>query len=235
MSTVRDLIAGALRLIGAVDADAPLTANEASDGLSALNGLIGSLNTDGLLVYTVLEEEFTLTGGQGAYTMGPSGNFNTTRPVRIDDAKYKVGDQEYPIHILNDQEWQQGIDLRTLGGIPEYLYNDNAFPLATVNIWPVPSSAEKLVLWSWKAITAFTAVTDVLSLPPGYERMLRYNLAIELAPEFSREPSGTVKKNAAESLADIKRLNIQPIYLACDDALLVPSIYGSMSAFLGGK
>ncbi|MEN6336027.1 MAG: hypothetical protein ABFE01_17375 [Phycisphaerales bacterium] len=234
MSTVRDLISGALRLIGAVDAYSPLAENEASDGLEALNGLIGSLSLDGLVVYSVTKEDFNLVAGTGTYTMGPGGTFNSVRPVRIETAKYKVGDQEYDLHILNDQE-NQGIDLRTLGGFPEYLYSDNAFPLASITLWPVPSVAEKVTLWSWKPITAFTAVTDVISLPPGYERMLKYNLALEQAPEYAKEPPASVVAIARESKAAIQRMNIQPVYLECDSALLAGNRRSSMSDFLGGK
>ena len=217
--TVRDLIKGALRLIGAVDADSALTANEAADGMEALNGLVGSLANDELLVYTINKETFNVTGGTATYTLGPSGAWNTTRPVRIDAAKYLVGDDEFDLHICTDQEWQS-IENRAVSGFPEFLHNSDAFPLSTVSLWPVPSASDQVVLFTWKQIGAFSAVTDVISLPPGYERMLRYNLAIELAPEYSKEPSGAVVSIARESKAELKRINAEPIYLECDDALL---------------
>lgn len=232
--TVRDLVFGALRLIGAVDANASLTAQEAADGMEALNLLIGSLNTERLTIYTIRSEEFTLTGGQGSYTMGPGGNFNTARPVRIEDAKYKVGDQEYPLRVLNDQEWQS-LDLRTLGGFPSCLHDSGAYPLAVISLWPVPSAADKVLLFTWKAISEFTQVTDEILLPPGYGRMLKYNLAVELAPEFNAAVPDSVALIARESKAAIKRLNIQPIYLECDNALLGTTGTSTMSDFLGGN
>ena len=49
--------------------------------------------------------------------------------------------------------------------------------------------------------------TDVLYYPPGYLRTIKYNLAVELAPEFGVEPSRTVRQIARDSKRNIKRIN----------------------------
>jgi hypothetical protein len=49
--------------------------------------------------------------------------------------------------------------------------------------------------------------------------MLRYNLAIELAPEYGKEPSETTLGIAIQSKAKIKRMNSKPLYLKTDSAL----------------
>ena len=76
-----------------------------------------------------------------------------------------------------------------------------------------------LVLDSWKPLSTLAALTTSLSLPPGYERALRYALALELAPEYGRQVSEIVMAAAVESKAAIKRMNIAPAYLQVDDAL----------------
>ena len=46
--------------------------------------------------------------------------------------------------------------------------------------------------------------------------MLRYNLAVELAPEYGRPLSEQVAIGATKSMAAIKRMNSKPLYLKTD-------------------
>ena len=51
------------------------------------------------------------------------------------------------------------------------------------------------------------ALADKLSLPPGYMRALRFNLAVELASDFGIAVPTYVAKGARESKADVARAN----------------------------
>lgn len=72
------------------------------------------------------------------------------------------------------------------------------------------------MLYSWKPFSSFASVNDEIELPPGYERALRYNLAVELYPEYGKEPPASIYSAAQESKAAIKRMNIKPSYLVTD-------------------
>jgi hypothetical protein len=48
--------------------------------------------------------------------------------------------------------------------------------------------------------------TEIL-MPPGYLRAFRYNLALELAPEFGVEPAPDVRRVAMYSKRNLKRIN----------------------------
>jgi hypothetical protein len=70
---------------------------------------------------------------------------------------------------------------------------------------------------SWKAqgidcypnsSTMVYMLNDCLSVPPGYNEALVFNLAVAIAPEYGKEASGTVMARANETLAIIKRKNI---------------------------
>ena len=99
MATARDVVKRALQKIGAlVKSEAP-SADEASDGLNALNNMLGSWTNDGLLIVSRAWETFTLVGGTALYTMATGLTFNTARPVKIISAYIRSGTIDYPLSI----------------------------------------------------------------------------------------------------------------------------------------
>lgn len=222
MATVRDLVKGSMRLIGAIATGENMTADELADGISALNDMLDSWSNEGLVVHARVREEFTLTPSDGTYTMGSSGDFNTTRPLEIEEATIEIQDAspyEVPLQMLSLSEWAAITDKATSTTIPTKIYIEGTNPLETINLWPVPSAANKLVLYSRKPFTNLSTGSTSVTFPPGYQRALRYNLAIELAPEYSRPVNDAVAMIAAESKEIIKRTNIKPVYLQCDEML----------------
>lgn len=221
--TGRELVSAALRLIGASAPGESLSAGEATDGLAALNRMLGSWSNDNLLVPYRVREEFSLVAGQQSYTIGVSGNFNTARPMAIENA-FLLDESQSPaferlINVLNQDRWAE-ISIKGLESeVPTDLFMNDAFPQATIYIYPKPTAVKKLVLFSLKPISTMTLDT-VISFPPGYERALIFNLAIDLAPEYGRTVADTVVNGATESKAAIQRTNIKPTYLAADPALL---------------
>lgn len=208
--TVRELIRKSMLLIGAVSTGENLSADEAADGLSSLNDLLDSWSTDGLLIPASTIEEFTLVPGQASYTIGVGGNFNTANPQVIEEARLKdVSGQafELPIAVYSIQEYADIIQKQTQSSQPEALYFQRGTPLSNIYLYTVPSAANKLVLYSKKALSNFTSVNDSISLPPGYQRALRYNLALELAVEYGKQPSEYVFQTSQELKAQLMRVN----------------------------
>jgi hypothetical protein len=105
-------------------------------------------------------------------------------------------------------------------GTPEVVYYEAEFPLGVVNVYPKGDSTYELHLSSWKQLPTYTNLSNTVSLPPGYERAIRYNLAVELAPEYAREPSGAIVDRAERAKANIKRTNTYPPALATDPGIL---------------
>jgi hypothetical protein len=63
------------------------------------------------------------------------------------------------------------------------------------------------------------ALTTDYTFPPGYERMLRTNLACEISPMYQVQVSPDLKKMAVDSMADVKRANQRENQLVLDSAL----------------
>ncbi len=218
--TGRELVTASLRLFGGSAPGETIPAAEASDGLATLNRLLDSWSNEGLFVYENTREEFNLVAGTASYTIGSGGVFNTVRPIHILSALIKRSGSEYKLNQLSLEQWSS-IQLKTTtSDIPTSIYCSGAYPLDLINLFPTPSQANILVLFTQKQLTSISTLDATVSLPPGYERALINNLAIELSPEYGVTPSQLVFKNAEESKAMIKRSNHKPVFLKVDNALV---------------
>lgn len=214
--TARDLIKGSLRLIGAIATGENPSAAEEVDALASLNGMLDAWSVKGFLIYQNVREVFPFVGGQATYTVGPTGNFNTTRPLIINKAMVLYADTETELEILTSAKYAEISDKSIQSNIPEYLYCDGGYPLENYSFYPVPSEANSVVIYSKKILTNIANASDELNLPPGYERALRYNLALEIAPEYGRDPSAIVAKTAMDSIVELQRQNTEAAYLTSD-------------------
>lgn len=223
-TTARDLIRNAMLEIGAVATGEAASADEASDGLVVLNRMLASWSTESLFIYSNAPETFPLVNGQQVYTMGPSGNFNTTRPLRIQRISLQLTANsqvtELPVEMVNLEQWANIVIKAVTSPIALRCWASNTYPLETLNFWPVPSAVNNIVIYSDKLITSFATINDVVSLPPGYEEAVHYSLAMRLAPQYGKQASAETIAFADKAIANIKRLNIKPHYLTVDAALM---------------
>ena len=227
MTAVRTILTRAVRLLGAVAQGTPLAAGDAADALTALNGMLQSWNIESLAVYTENFDPYNLVPGQQFYTIGPTGNIALApqlRPSSLYRAQLKVTDTTpnlfRPIELINDEEWSDLRLQQISTAYPTKLYNDGNFPNMGLYLYPIPTMAYQLILWTWNQISIITDLNADLSLPPGYERAIIYNLAVEIAAEYGKVPSPDVTRIANDSLALIKRINSPNNTLKCDAAVL---------------
>lgn len=216
------LIDRAMRLISQISPGVTPTTDEYTTGLEALNVMLDSWRNEKLMCYAMQDENFTLVAGQQSYTVGSGGDFNTNRPVRIEQA-YVVDNAgvSYDVTILTPQEYA-AIGLKTSQATyPTYLYY--APDLQTGHIWvyPVPSAAYAMHCLTWTPMQAFATKDETAYFAPGWRRALAYNLAIELAPEYEKDPSPLVMKIANESKAWVKRVNHVPIKMYTELGALI--------------
>lgn len=235
MTTASTIISRSLRLINVLGTGRrTLTANELADGIEALNSMMDSFSIDGLMIYQTLEENFPLVVGTANYTIGSGGTFNTTRPVKITNAFLRdSSNNDYPLDIIDNLAYDS-IPLKTVTSRPRYLYYDAIYPLAYVRLMYVPSFADTIYINSWKQLQQFTDGTTTISLPPGYERMIAYNLAIELHPEYQgSQLSPETISIAKDSKAIIKRLNAKIPIADVSGPMMVRGGIGKRNIYTG--
>jgi hypothetical protein len=225
MATVRDLIASAMRDLGALGVSEVPTDDEAQDALIVLNDMIGTWKTEKLMSFSMSQVELSYPVLKAQYTIGPGGDFDVARPMRIESAYNRqytdTTPNDYEIYVTNNYEDYANIITKgTNSTLVTCLYYDATYPLGNIYLWPIPSdSSYKLVLWTWGIIDEFSSINDVITLSPGSSRALRSNLAIELSARYGREVVPSLARIANDSKAQLKRYNLSVKALGFDRAL----------------
>lgn len=223
--TARTLIQRSLQLIGAVASGETPTADESNDALLTLNSLLESFHTQDRTLYTVTRVTSAIVASQASYTIGVSGNINRARPTGLTQAAILMTsatpDVEVPIQVLTQQEWERIAVKDLTSALPTAIYYNPTYPLGVLYPYPIGTDITvSLVLYVKEPVTTLATLDTALAYPPGYERMLRLKLAVELAVEYGRAPQPLLVQAASDAWSAIQRANLRPVTLCVDAALL---------------
>lgn len=225
--TALDMIRRAYRLIGVYSIGEPISQDEAIDGLSALNSMVDGWANESLMIYSHTLDSVALTAGVINYTIGATGTIISTRPSEVLNASYiNYQNVSTPLGIATLEQYNT-IPFKALSsGIPNILWYEPTYPNASITLYPAPIAGCTLNLWSLKPLVNFFNLTDVIGLPPGYEDLIVFNLAIAMASEMSIEPTVTVVRTAAAAKKSVKRQNtVVPILQMPSAVMSVKSGY----------
>ena len=207
--TAREVIKAAMRLLSVIDPNEDPTPIEYTNGLEALNLLVGYWGTQSLVSQINTRNSHTLTPGTAYATIGTGAAGDTACPTKIISAYIRSSDIDTPLEIITQEEYA-AIPDKTASGTPEKLSFERTGSSGVIYLWPVPDAADTLLIESTKPYTAYT-LDQALGLPAEYERAAKFSLALELAPEFAVMPNNAVVVMAQESLATIRAINSQPV------------------------
>ena len=218
-ATTNDLINGALRLIGVLAEGETPSADTSNDSLTAMRQMVDSWNTESLSIFNTQEQVFSWPSATRMQSLGPSGDFIGNRPVALQDSTYFIDPGtgvSYAIVLITQGQYD-GIALKTVSStFPQVMWVNTAFDNVQMYIYPVPTRVLEWHFVSYEDLTNPVTLADTLAFPPGYLRAFRYNLAMELAPEFGVEPSAQVQRIAMTAKRNIKRIN------APEDTMAMP-------------
>jgi len=132
------------------------------------------------------------------------------RPILLDDSTFfrdPTTNVSYGIKFINQLQYNN-IAVKTVQSTyPQVLFVNNTFPNITLSVYPVPNRQLEFHFISVQPLDSPTTLNTNLEFPPGYLRAFRYNLALELAPEFNVEPPPEVRRVAMYSKRNLKRIN----------------------------
>ena len=235
MATTRELLSGAHRLLGLVNSGNVLPEAVYQDNLVALNQMIDSWSTERLAVFCTQDQTYYWEAGARIRTLGPTGDFvyilatqseipivtqdedyigvddaTTQRPILLDDSTFfrdPSTNVSYGIKFINQLQYNN-IAVKTVQSTyPQVMFVNMTFPDITLSVYPVPNRMLEFHFISVQPLANATTLATDLAFPPGYLRAFRYNLALELAPEFNVEPPPEVRRVAMYSKRNLKRIN----------------------------
>ena len=220
MAYVSTLILRSLRLIGEKPRGGTLTSDEQTECLASFNAMLDSWSIERAMCYQITQESFSLSDSVGSYTIGSGATLNTTRPTKIVDPCFirDSSNLDSPLQIIDAVAYGRIVQKTIDGTYPGYLFYDQAFDSSgygTIRLYPEPQSGLTLFINSWKQLASVSTISAQVSLPPGYERALVYNYAIEEAGGYIDVPAEVVKV-AKESKASVKSINIPDTFMKLD-------------------
>ena len=184
----------------------PTTAQNTS-ALTSLNNMISLMGADFLPPY-ITRYSAALTIADAEYTIGSGGNFDTTRPLKIESAFLRDSSSyDHPLKIISAKDYNQ-IYNKSLTAAPECLYYQPEYPLGKLILDSAPEQAYDLHMDMWVNFTEFAALSTSFALPNEYKAFFVYNLAVSLAEDWDRNVSKTLYAMAQESKNVIERLNV---------------------------
>jgi hypothetical protein len=228
--TAQTIIEEAMREARILASDETPSSEESATGLVRLNRMLGTWGAENIMVYVQAEESFPIASGDGEYTIGSGGNFNTVRPNRIVQAWVRDSNgYDTELSIYGSQRYGS-IRVKAQQGIPSALNYTPSYPLARIRLANVPQDSATLFIVSEKTITQLSSLSAVYEFPPEYREAVVFNLAVRLCIAAGKTPRDELKEIAISSKDTIRKLNLPEMVMSYDG----PGRHGGFNIYTGG-
>lgn len=210
--------------------------NQGTGGFNGINYQYGDLLT---------VDPANLGGSGGGFVFTPASvteqtNWIIPRPMKIEKA-YTIWNSgsaqnvDIPISLLTMEQYASITVKDTTSTFSFGLYDDNSYPTRNITVFPIPQMTVGIRFWLREPLVVATRdMLDVqIDFPPGYERAFRFNLAVELAPEYMKTVPQEVTSIARDSKLAIARLNQAPRYKMGDGSLSRRGVAGRWNWITG--
>ena len=159
------------------------TSDQIASGINRLNDIINLWGTQGLKLWTYLDQSITLTASTGQYVLGPAGAIISVKPMRAIQGYYlDSSNVRRPIYPLSWDEWLRLSQVTQTGAISQYFVNKQKADLY-VNFWQIPdtnAATGTAHLLLPRQITNFTGITDTMDFPQEWLMGLRWAFADDI-------------------------------------------------------
>lgn len=225
ISTPNDLIALALKTAGVIGVGQTPDADDTMSCWIVLNAMIGEWQRKRYLVENLIDVSHQSTGAL-SYTIGAGGDFNTTRPDKLNAAYARLATNnpqqpfDFPLSLIYAREDYSALTLKHLSTFPYFVFYDSAYPLGSVYFWPVPNTQWELHLVVKNTLPTFTSLAQTIALPPEYINLLLWNLTARIRPLYQLPADPVIIGLAKDALATVRAANTQIPQLSMPGVLM---------------
>lgn len=175
--TAGDIITKALRLIGEYGRSETPSNADAQDGLSSLNLMLKTWQTDGCNLYREYADTDSFTSGTATKTLAP-------RILDVMEARLVNADlTERPL-----QRWERGeyaqIPSKAQAGTPVAFTLVKGVSGITMTLWPVPNATTTINYTAARVVEDVGALTETLDIPQEWLETVTYGLADRMIDPF---------------------------------------------------
>lgn len=202
---------GALRLLGVLAAGEEASATEHEDALDRLNGMIDGFNIQNFTVSHLQEKVYHTppAGWTSKVTIGSDADniFVETAPMSIQAAFFRdAAGVDFKMAPMGINEWADMVWKNIVAPPLKYYENYYGHNVA-LQFDVIPYSSYTLHLICKLPYAGNYKPTDNIDWDYGFEEMLRYQLAVRLAPEYGVALRPDVAMGAQNLMQNIKRKN----------------------------
>ena len=152
---------------------------------------------------TITNSNFTVTGN--FYKIG---DIYADRPNRIVSLLQVIDSVERPLQFIPESSFDQAYKTNSSVSHPTYYTVRGTFPFLTIQIYPNATNGTFKVFS--QIITSSYGLNDEINLPQGYQPLIQYKLARQLAEDYGY--AGKAQQLLArekDMIASVKKLNNQ--------------------------
>ena len=174
------------------------------------NFMMDSWSGSTMMVRAALLENFPVTAGVSSYTIGSGATFNTAKPVEIVNAyirdSYGV---DYDLEIINKDRLDALPDKSYVSSRPIALNYDpgqsqQSSQKGTITLYYTPDADYTVYLESFKYLTEFVNLTDIVTFEPAYFKCIVWNCAQDVWMKFwPNKPLPTLIQHTARASKQI--------------------------------
>lgn len=228
MSTLLDIVTGALTCIGQLGQGQTANAEDGALGQRLMNLQLAKWSADRLLIAYVATRTYNLVANTQDYTVGPTGTIVDPRPTFVESAQVFVAGTSYlvPLSILDKAQWDAVGNRGATADMPEKIYVEYSYPNIGFHVNPKPLTGLTILLGCWEQLAQFSTLFDVFAFPPEYEEFMESALAIIMAPYYDQPVPQTLLQRAADAMVAVQKKNAQGLggSLSAAQKLMSPNV-----------
>lgn len=189
--TRNQLITAALRKLMVLPSGGTPSTAQISDATDALNALIKVFQADGMPLWKISSQTFTVVSGTSTYTVGPSQTVDCPKPLRVIQAMWTpTGGNNTPLNIYNRYDFNDLPQGTSYTGSPVNFYYQPLRTTGTIKLWPTPDNSTTVIEFTYQSpYEDMLSSADDFDFPSEWIQPLTYALAWSLAPEYGIPPT----------------------------------------------